>query len=161
MVRCRAPAEDLVGRRRSSGECRWRFGGAGIGRSLHGHRRPHSRSAPRPGSARRCSDYSAAPADLPGFEEKDIDITLEGDILTLRADAPRALPEGFKVVRSERSRVRLLKQIELPVRVDVDGVSASFTDGVLELKLPKAADARPRRIPVTGTKTESKEGASA
>jgi HSP20 family protein len=100
-------------------------------------------------------------ADLPGFEEKDIDITLEGDVLTLRADAPRALPEGFKVVRSERSRVRLLKQIELPVRVDVEGVSASFTDGVLELKLPKAAEARPRRIPVTGTKTDSKEGASA
>lgn len=92
-------------------------------------------------------------ADLPGFEEKDIDITLEGDVLTLRADAPRPLPEGFKVVRSERSRVRLLKQIELPVRVDAEGVSASFSDGVLELTLPKSADARPRRIPVTGTTT--------
>jgi HSP20 family protein len=87
-------------------------------------------------------------ADLPGVRSEDVEITVEGDILTLRAEAkPRDL-SGFKPVRSERTRTRVLRQIELPVRVDAASVAATLKDGVLALTLPKAPEARPRKIPV-------------
>jgi HSP20 family protein len=87
-------------------------------------------------------------ADLPGVEDKDVEITFEGDVLTLRADRSPAAPEGFKLVRSERTRPRLVRQIELGCRVDVDAVTASLEGGVLVVKMPKAAEAKPRRIPL-------------
>lgn len=98
-------------------------------------------------------------ADLPDVAEKDLEISIEGDVLTLRAEpSTRANPaaaEGFKLVRSERPRARLLRQIELPVRVDADAVRATFTDGVLELWLPKAKEARPRKITVNAALSKS------
>lgn len=90
--------------------------------------------------------------EVPGVADKDVEITIEGDVLTLRAEAQSAVPEGYKLARAERSRVRLFEQLELPVRVDADKVQAALADGVLTLTLPKAAEARPRKIPVIGAK---------
>lgn len=92
--------------------------------------------------------------DLPGVKESDIEITLEGDILTLRAEAsPVSIPDA-KLARAERPRIRLFRKIELPVRVSSEEVKASLIDGVLTLTLPKAAEARPRKIPVSGSPAE-------
>lgn len=94
--------------------------------------------------------------DAPGVTEKDVDITLEGDVLTLRAESRRpeaqdGPAQGYKLVRSERSAFRVYEQIELPVRVDGNGVQASLKDGVLTITLPKAPEAQPRKIAVNGT----------
>jgi len=89
-------------------------------------------------------------ADLPGISEKDIDITIEQDVLTLRAEGAESAPKGYKTVRAERPKVRFQKQIELPVRVDAERAEASSKDGVLTLTLPKAASALPRKIAVAG-----------
>ncbi|NUP09838.1 MAG: Hsp20/alpha crystallin family protein [Polyangiaceae bacterium] len=94
-------------------------------------------------------------ADLPGFTEKDLEITLENDVLTLRAEGHKRAFEGYKTVRTERAKLGFSRQIELPVRVDSDGVVATLKDGVLELKLPKAVEARQRRIPIIGAKNET------
>jgi HSP20 family protein len=87
-------------------------------------------------------------ADLPGLADGDVGLTLEGDVLTVKAERRTEVPEGFRPVRSERPAMRLARSFELPCRVDGDATSASMKDGVLTVTLPKAKEARPRRIPV-------------
>jgi len=87
-------------------------------------------------------------ADLPGVKPEDLDISLEANVLTVRAERKQAKPEGFDLVRSERGQLRFARQIELPVRIDPDGVIAKLENGVLNIHLPKASEAKPRRIPV-------------
>jgi len=96
-------------------------------------------------------------AELPGVAENDLDISLESDVLTLRVAGDRQVPSGHKLIRSERPSMRMVRQVELPVRVDTDNLQATLRDGILELKLPKAKEARPRKIPVLGAPaTQSK-----
>jgi HSP20 family protein len=90
-------------------------------------------------------------ADVPGMKQSDIDITIEGEFVTLRAERKPSLFEGFKLSRSERGAFKLVRQIELPCRVDADAVRAELKDGVLTVHLPKAEGAKPRRIPVTAS----------
>jgi HSP20 family protein len=92
--------------------------------------------------------------DLPGVREKDIELTIEGDVLTLRADGTRSRPEGFRAIRTERTPIRFAERIELPARVDNEHVEATFKNGVLEVTLPKAADAKPRKIAIGAPKEQ-------
>lgn len=87
-------------------------------------------------------------ADLPGLSDADVGLSLEGDVLTLQAERRTNVPEGFKPVRTERPPLRLARSFELPCRVDGDATRASMKDGVLTVTLPKAKEARQRRIPV-------------
>jgi HSP20 family protein len=87
-------------------------------------------------------------ADLPGVRPEDLDISLEANVLTVRAERKQPKPEGFDLLRSERGGLRFSRQIELPVRIDPDGVIAKLENGVLIVHLPKASEAKPRRIPV-------------
>jgi HSP20 family protein len=57
-------------------------------------------------------------------------------------------PEGYGVHRSERSSYRFARTFELPAKIDADKVEASLEHGVLTVKLPKAAEARPKQITV-------------
>jgi len=87
-------------------------------------------------------------AELPGLSDKDIELTIERGTLSLKAERKPTAPEGFKPLRNERAHVRFAETIELPVDIEEDAVSASLKDGVLLVTLPKAAAAKPRRIPV-------------
>jgi HSP20 family protein len=87
-------------------------------------------------------------ADVPGLTEKDFDISVAGNSVTLRGERKVEVPEGHSVHRRERSAVRFAKSFELPARVDADKVTAVLKNGVLTLTLPKAADAQPRQISV-------------
>lgn len=86
-------------------------------------------------------------ADLPGANEESVDIHLEKGVLTL--DARVVAP-----ARTERPRYAEYREggyhREFRVAEDIDpaGVSAAMRDGVLELRLPKSAESRPRRIEV-------------
>ncbi len=84
-------------------------------------------------------------ADLPGFDEGDVDISLESDVLTLRAERRRDAAEGACPVRAERVAIQS-QRYALPCRVDGDAATAVMKDGVLTITLPKAKEARPRRI---------------
>ena len=91
-------------------------------------------------------------AELPGLDEKDVDISLEDGALTLRGEK-RSEVEDRDRGYSERSYGRFERRIGLPKGIDRDRVSATFKNGLLTVTLPKteAANENLRRIPVNAS----------
>ena len=90
-------------------------------------------------------------ADLPGVEPKDIEITLEKGVLTLKGQrASETKEETEKYRRVERVRGTFLRRFSLPNTVETEKVSAKYTNGVLEVTVPKGAADQPRKITVEG-----------
>jgi HSP20 family protein len=87
-------------------------------------------------------------ASVPGIRREEIDIMVEGDVLTLKGERKTDAPEGYRLVRAERGALRLFRQVELPCRVSADAASADLSNGVLTITLPKAPEARPRKIAI-------------
>ena len=88
-------------------------------------------------------------ADLPGIEPKSIEITLEKGVLTIRGKRElesRKETEGFR--RVERVSGSFYRRFSLPDTADSQSVKARFTNGVLEVAIPKQAQVLPRRINV-------------
>lgn len=86
--------------------------------------------------------------DVPGVTEKDVDLTVTGNTVTLRAERKLATPEGFSVHRSERRGFQFARAFELPVKVNAERVEATLKNGVLTVKLPKAEESQPKQISV-------------
>ena len=90
-------------------------------------------------------------AEVPGLAPSDLEISLEGDTLTIKGERrPGETGEKVSYHRREVEYGRFGRAIDLPVRVDADGVVARCVDGILTITLPKAASARPRQITVAG-----------
>lgn len=88
-------------------------------------------------------------ADLPGVEAKDIDITLEHGVLTLKGQrTAEKKDETENYRRVERVRGTFLRRFSLPEAVDAEKVTAKCKDGVLEVVVPKRETAQPRRIAI-------------
>jgi HSP20 family protein len=85
-------------------------------------------------------------ADLPGVAKENMDIRVENNLLTIRARAAHVAP-GEPVYR-EYGLVNFFRQFELNERVDQSKISAELKHGVLTLNLPKAEEAKPRKIDV-------------
>ncbi|MBQ7323030.1 MAG: Hsp20/alpha crystallin family protein [Clostridia bacterium] len=84
-------------------------------------------------------DYFLLEADLPGFDKKDIQLELEDDVLTVRAERKSKTEnkdKKGKVIRMERSYGSYMRQFNLS-GVDVDKIKAKYDNGVLQLILPK------------------------
>jgi HSP20 family protein len=90
-------------------------------------------------------------AELPGVSEKDVDISVTANVLTLKATRQVEGPEGYTAHRRERQSFSFTQSYELPARIDPDKVQASLKQGVLTLTLPKAAEAQPKRVTVSAT----------
>jgi len=90
-------------------------------------------------------------AELPGLTEKDIDINVTANVLTVKAARQVSAPEGYTAHRRERQSFSFTQSYELPARVDPEKVQASLKQGVLTLTLPKASEAQPKRITVSAT----------
>jgi HSP20 family protein len=90
-------------------------------------------------------------AELPGLDEKDVEITVEDGALTLRGEK-RSEVEDKDRGYTERSYGRFERRIGLPQGIDRDHAAATFRNGVLTVTLPKteAANENVRRIPVNG-----------
>jgi len=88
---------------------------------------------------------------LPGYAKDDVAITFEGDVLTVKAERKLDVPKEFKLLRSERGGSRVEQQITLPVAIHADAIDASMEDGLLTITLPKAPEAKPRKIALRGT----------
>lgn len=89
-------------------------------------------------------------ADVPGIEPSSIDVTLEKGVLTLSGGREQAVEQGsIERKRSERASGKFLRRFVLPDTVDSDNVSASGKNGVLQVVIPKRAQAQPRKIAVT------------
>jgi HSP20 family protein len=88
-------------------------------------------------------------AELPGVDPDKIDIAVLDDTVTLSgARVAEDVPEGAIVHHRERGFGEFSRSFRLPFRIDAGGVDARYTNGVLEVKLPKAAEDRPRKVPV-------------
>ncbi|MCC6349157.1 MAG: Hsp20/alpha crystallin family protein [Candidatus Eisenbacteria bacterium] len=88
-------------------------------------------------------------ADLPGMTEKDVRVSLEGDTLTLRGERKReAEKTSGDVHRTERVFGVFERSFTLPAPVRGEQVKASYRNGVLEIRVPKAEEARAREIEV-------------
>ena len=89
-------------------------------------------------------------AELPGLEQKDFELSLSGDMLTLRGEK-REEHEDKAGGWHERSYGQFERTISLPMDVDTEHASAEFKNGVLRVHLPKSPEAREktRRIPVS------------
>lgn len=88
-------------------------------------------------------------AELPGFQKEDIDLNLEGDELTLKATRKQdELPEGAKGYLCELCHGEHSRTVTLPFPVDSEKISACFENGLLEIRLPKTEEAKPKHIEV-------------
>jgi HSP20 family protein len=88
-------------------------------------------------------------AEIPGVNKDEIDIRLENNILTLHGERRRE--EGFDETaahRLERVFGTFTRSFSLPTSVDSGKISAAYRDGVLEITLPKAEEAKPKRIQI-------------
>ena len=88
-------------------------------------------------------------ASLPGVQSDDVEITLENQTLSIRGlvGDDSESEEGDYLYR-ERKSGRFSRQIQFPTRVDPENAQANFADGVLRLRVPKAAETKARRIEI-------------
>jgi HSP20 family protein len=88
-------------------------------------------------------------ASLPGVKPEDVDISVSGDVLTIKGESREESEEKKpNFFRQERRYGSFQRVLTLPVRVDADKAGASFEHGVLKLTLPKVAEVRPKTIQV-------------
>ena len=80
-------------------------------------------------------------ADLPGLSQEDVEIELEDNVLTVSGER-----KGF--YRMERSFGQFRRSLTLPDGVDPDGIAARFDKGVLEVRIPKPEERKPRRVAI-------------
>ena len=109
-------------------------------------------------------DHFVLRADLPGVAESDVKIELEDNVLTVsgeRKAAHEEKREGFH--RVERSYGSFARSLTLPKGVDPEAVTAAFEHGVLEVRVPKPEQRKPRKIEITTGSGEPRtlEGAAA
>lgn len=87
--------------------------------------------------------------ELAGLTKEDFDISLDGDALTISGQRKAATGEKRgESFRSERFFGSFSRTVTLPAAVKADGVTASYQNGVLAVSLPKAEEAKPRKIEV-------------
>jgi HSP20 family protein len=93
----------------------------------------------------------ALTAELPGMTENDIDIQMEGGVLTIRGERKfENEKEGKNYHRVERSYGQFVRSFTLPNNVDREKIRAEFQDGLLRIELPKHEEAKPRQIKIGG-----------
>lgn len=92
--------------------------------------------------------------DLPGVREGDIDLEVERNVLTVRAERRASEGEDREVIHSERPTGEFMRQIFLSDALDIDSVEATFRDGVLTLRIPMAEQAKPRKVLIGPGKPE-------
>ncbi|MBI2212251.1 MAG: Hsp20/alpha crystallin family protein [Acidobacteria bacterium] len=85
-------------------------------------------------------------AELPGVREEDIEIHVEGGLLTLRGEKEFEKRTDRSYHRIERAYGSFMRTFTLPRTVDAEGISANYERGVLELTMPKRSETRPRQI---------------
>lgn len=86
--------------------------------------------------------------EVAGVKKEDFDISLHDDVLTISGERKSPESEQSESFRSERHFGSFRRSVTLPVRVKSESVSANYQDGILTVTLPKAEEAKPRKIQV-------------
>ena len=104
-----------------------------------------------PADAYRNGDEFVIVFDLPGVDRDSIDIDIERNVLTVRAERrPVELGEQAQATLTERPLGVFSRQMFLGDALDTDGIEATYRNGVLALRIPIAERAKPRKITVSG-----------
>jgi HSP20 family protein len=109
------------------------------------------RGAPRsvPMDAYRRGDQFLIHLDLPGVDPDAIELTVEQNVLTIRAERRFEPEEGDEPAVSERPQGTFARQLLLGESLDTDRLEADYDQGVLTLRIPVAEEAKPRRVQIT------------
>ena len=86
-------------------------------------------------------------ADLPGMSQQDIAIEFEDGVLSISGERP--VHEGEGLLRRERAAGAFRRTLSLPEGVDPDGVQAAYENGVLEVRIPKPEQRKPRKVAIS------------
>ena len=107
-----------------------------------------ARPAVMPIDAWRDGDQFVIELDLPGVKTDSLDLDVERNVLTVRAERP-GLDQNREMLAAERPRGVFSRQLFLGDNLDTDKIDANYHDGVLRLTIPIAEKAKPRRIQIT------------
>lgn len=87
-------------------------------------------------------------AELPGLGDKDVQLSIQKEVITLAGERKADAPEGYYVHRQERSPIRFSRSFALPCKVDPEKSTATLKDGILCVTLLKIPDEQPRQIEI-------------
>lgn len=87
-------------------------------------------------------------AELPGVKVEDIELTVSGNMVTIKGNRTTQMAEGDKYFRRERQQGEFARTFELPFQVDPAKVEARSAKGILRLELPRAEADKPKKIAV-------------
>ena len=111
-----------------------------------------SKPSPMPLDAYRSGDEYVVAFDLPGVEPDAIELDVERNVLTVKAERrPPKVPENVEMQVAERPLGVFSRQLFLGETLDTEKIEAHYDAGVLTLRIPLAEQAKPRRIAVTGS----------
>lgn len=112
-----------------------------------------SRQGPRfmPIDLYRDGDHYVLNADLPGIDPGTVDVDVDGQLLTIRAERTASSQEGVKWLARERSSGSFLRQFNLGDGIATESISANYDNGVLSVVIPMSEKAKPRKVEITST----------
>jgi HSP20 family protein len=96
----------------------------------------------------RDGDHYVLTADLPGIDPGSVDIDVDGQLLTIRAERTLTSGDDVKWITREREAASFLRQLNLGQGIDTERISASYDNGVLSVTIPVSEKAKPRKIEV-------------
>jgi HSP20 family protein len=99
--------------------------------------------------AYRRGDQFLVHFDLPGVEPASIEVSVEKNVLTVKAERTASSAEGDEVLVAERPQGSFSRQLFLGETLDTDHIKATYDHGVLTLAIPVAEAAKPRKVPVS------------
>jgi HSP20 family protein len=116
-----------------------------------------ARPAAMPMDAWREGEEFVVAFDLPGVDVDSVDIDVERNVVTVRAERTAPIGENTELIAAERPRGVFSRQLILGDALDTDAVKASYDAGVLTLRIPVAEKAKPRRVEIESDKTRRQE----
>jgi len=87
-------------------------------------------------------------AAVPGLKERDLNVNVQDDVVTITGERQSMAPEGYTVHRQERPSIKFTRSFHIPVKVDFNKTVATLKDGILTMMLPKSPEAQPKRITI-------------
>ncbi|AZZ48176.1 Hsp20/alpha crystallin family protein [Rathayibacter rathayi] len=96
----------------------------------------------------RDGDHYVLTADLPGIDPGSVDVDVDGQLLTIRAQRTVTSSDDLTWITRERQSATFVRQLSLGQGVDTERIAASYDNGVLAVTIPVSEKARPRRIEV-------------
>ena len=99
----------------------------------------------------REGDHYILNADLPGIDPGSVDVDVDGQLLTIRAERTIHTTEGVTWLTRERESGSFLRQLNLGQGIDIDNISAKYENGVLSVFIPVSERSKPRKIEVTAS----------